>query len=335
MQIVVSRLALVLLLVGLGTGLGNAQTPGMPVVHDQQGAQAANQLVQGAAAIRAPGRGDWPQFRGPNRDSLSSETGLMDRWPESGLKLLWKLAGLGRGYSGVSISAGRLFTMGDRSPQGKDSSQFVMAYDLASRAELWATRIGPPHDDGPRATPTVDGPRLYTLGTAGDLVCLDSATGKTLWQKNLVKDFGGKMMSGWRYSESPLVDGDRLICTPGGKQAALVALEKQTGKEVWRAALPDVGQQGSDGAGYSSAIVAEIGGVRQYIQLMGRGLVGVAADTGRFLWGYNAIASDTANIPTPLVRRDLVFASNAYGMGSASCRLSRRAMRFKPRRSTA
>jgi len=266
---------------------------------------------------------DWPGFHGPNRDSLSPETGLLQQWPVEGPKLLWQLPGLGRGYSTISITGGRMFTMGDQTPQGEDESQFVLAFDLESRTELWATRVGPPHDDGPRCTPTVDGELLYVLGTDGDLVCAAADTGEIRWQRNLVTDFDGRIMSIWKFSESPLIDGGKLICTPGGEEAAIVALDKLTGELIWKAAVPEIGTRGKDGAGYSSAVVAEIEGVRQYVQVIGRGVVGVATEDGRFLWGYNGIANTIANITSPVVRGNHVFATTAYGTGSALLRITR------------
>jgi outer membrane protein assembly factor BamB len=144
-----------------------------------------------------------------------------------------------------------------------------------------------------------------------------------------VEDFGGKYMSVWKFSESPLVDGDRLICTPGGSQAMMVALDKHTGKEIWRCAIPDLGPEGADGAGYCSAVVAEIDGVRQYVQMVGRGVIGVEADGGRFLWGYNRVANNVANITAPAVRGNYVFASTAYNTGSVLLRISRGGEEFQ------
>jgi len=269
--------------------------------------------------------GDWPQFHGPLRDSISTETGLLPQWPEDGPELLWQIDGLGRGFSTVAISQGKILTMGDRTPEGEDAAQFVMAYDLATQKELWATRVGPPNeagDAGPRCTPTVDGEVLYALGTEGDLLCVETETGTLLWQKNLVEDFGGQMMSGWKYSESPLIDGDKLICTPGGPEAAIVALNKKNGEVIWKSVLPDFGEGGKDGAGYSSPVVAEIAGVRQYVQICGRGAVGVDAEAGRFLWGYNRIANSIANITMPVVRGDYVFVTTAYGTGAALLKIT-------------
>ena len=260
---------------------------------------------------------DWPQFHGPNRDSICRESSLLQEWPKDGPRLLWKLEGLGRGYSTVSIAGGKIFTMGDRVVDGETEAQFLMAFDLDQRRELWATRVGPPHKDGgPRSTPTVDGDSVYAVGTDGDLVCLDVESGKVKWSKSLPNDFEGKFMSVWKFSESPLVDGDRLICTPGGPEATMVALDKRNGDVIWKCTMPEIGEKGADGAGYSSAVVAEIRGVRQYVQMLGRGVIGVEADTGQFLWGYNRVANNVANITSPLIRGNYVFASTAYNTGS-------------------
>ena len=187
-----------------------------------------------------------------------------------------------------------------------------------------ATRVGPPHSDGgPRSTPTVDGDSLYAIGTEGDLVCLEADSGAVRWRKSFVDQFDGKYMAVWKFSESPLVDGDRLICTPGGPEATMVALEKDSGDVLWKCAIPDVGEKGVDGAGYSSAVVAEICGVRQYVQMVGRGAIGVEAATGRFLWAYNRIANTVANITSPAVRGNYVFVTTAYNTGSALLKIGR------------
>ena len=266
--------------------------------------------------------GEWPQWRGPNRDGVSTESGLLRNWPEGGPKLLWEITGLGTGYSSVSISNGKLYTMGDRTgtdPKHPGKAQFVIAFDLATRKELWAAYIGPPHDDGPRCTPTVDDGYVYATGTSGDIVCADANSSQLRWRKNLQSDFGGKN-PGWKYSESPLVDGEKLLCTPGGRDAVMVALNKKTGEVIWKSSMPDIGPNGQDEAGYSSIVIFDAG-VRQYIQLTNKGLIGVAAKDGRFLWGYNRIANKTANIPTPVIYGECVFCSTAYGTGSALLKL--------------
>jgi len=248
---------------------------------------------------------DWPQWRGPNRDNLSRETGLLKEWPEGGPPLAWKAKGIGKGYSTVSVAGGKIFTMGD----GGDAS-YVHALSLDGGKKLWSAKVGKPGGDypGTRSTPTVDGDRVYALGQHGDLVCLDAATGKELWRKSFTKDFGGKMMSGWGYAESVLVDGDKVICTPGGPKGTIVALDKNSGKTVWRT------KDFTDSAAYCSIVPAEIGGVRQYVQMTDASVVGVAAADGKVLWRAER-KGETAVIPTPLVHGDLVFVSSGYGVG--------------------
>jgi len=272
-----------------------------------------------STALAGQNFGEWPQWRGPNRDGVSTESGLLKDWPQDGPKLLWESTGFGTGYSSVAISGGKLYTMGDRTskdPEHRGRAQFVIAFDLTTHKELWAAYVGPPHDDGgSRCTPTVGEGFVYAIGTSGDIVCVDAATGQLRWRKNLQSDFAGKNPD-WRYSESPLVDGQKLLCTPGGRDSVIVALNKKTGEPVWKCSMPDIGPNGRDEAGYSSIVVSDAG-VRQYVQLTNKGLIGVAAKDGAFLWGYNKIANGTANIPTPVVYGEYVFCSTAYGTGSA------------------
>ena len=263
----------------------------------------------------------WFQWRGPHRDGKSPDTGLLERWEETP-PLVWKAEEAGTGYSSVSIDQGVVCTMGD-----VGDSMMVMAFSDKDGTKLWDAKIGeawePGGYAGPRCTPTIDGDRLYVIGTHGDLACLELATGKLVWAKSFKDDFGGRIMSGWGFSESPLVDGDKLVCTPGGPEAGIVALNKMTGEEIWRSALTPDGTNGTDGAGYSSIVISQGAGVKQYVQLTGRGLFGVDAETGKQLWNYNRIANAIANIPTPIVRDDYVFTSNGYGIGSALLKLSK------------
>ncbi len=269
---------------------------------------------------------DWPQWRGPQRDGHSPDSGLLSEWPEAGPSLVWQASGLGSGYSSLSVGDGRIYTMGDI-----DGKQFVLALDQNDGDEIWRAPIGPPWEDeypGPRGTPTVSGDRLFVVSTEGDVVCLESRAGREIWRRSLPNDFGGSLMMArgrfsWKFAESPLVDGDRVIVTPGARDAALVALDRESGREIWRASVPELGEAGADGAGYSSAVVSEAAGVRQYVQLLGRGVVGIEASTGRFLWGYNKVANDVANIPTSIVSGDYVFSSSGYGTGAALLKLSR------------
>jgi outer membrane protein assembly factor BamB len=264
-------------------------------------------------------RHDWPQWRGPLRDAKSTETGLLQKWPEGGPKLLWSAKDVngkkcvGTGWSSVSVANGRIFTQGDH---GKDG--FIFALEEDTGKIIWSTRIANGGGDGPRCTPTIDGDRVYALSRYGDLVCLGVEKGNIIWSTNYKKDFGGKMMSGWDYSESPLIDGDKLICTPGADSAALAALDKKTGAVIWKSEI-----QKCSGAAYASPVIAEVAGIRQYITLLGpaRGIVGVDAKTGKFLWDYKKMANGTANIPTPIVKGDLVFTSTGYGAGAALLQL--------------
>ncbi len=272
--------------------------------------------LAGAAERLAP-TSDWPQWRGPNRDGISTETGLLTEWKEPPA-LLWKKSGLGRGYASIAVVGDVLYTAG----KVKEES-LAYALNEADGSVKWSVPLGKAGDENPRATPTVDGERVYFLGAEGALVCLESATGKTVWSKEFGADFGGKMMSGWKFCESPLIDGDRLVCTPGGKEATVVCLNKLTGEVIWKSALPDVGKSGRDGAGYSSIVISNGAGVKQYVQLLGRGCIGIAADDGRFLWAYNRVANPTANIPTPIVDGDYVFCSSGYGTGAGLVKLSK------------
>ena len=265
---------------------------------------------------------DWPQFRGPNRDGISKETGLLKEWPKDGPPLAWQVKGLGGGYSTPSVAAGRIFGMSYR---GAD--EVVWALDEKDGKEQWAViidsaskNIGSPGQEGPRCTPTVDGDLVYALGTSGELVCLKTADGAKVWHKNLEKDFGGHFMARWGYCESPLVDGEKLICTPGGKEATVVALDKKTGEPIWKAHVPD-----GNGAGYASPIVIEAAGHRQYVHFLEGGLAGFDAATGKLLWRSSKGSNRVANCAMPIFSDNCVFAASAYGGGGALVRLTRTA----------
>jgi len=259
---------------------------------------------------------DWPQFRGPHRDDVSSEKNLLKQWPEGGPPLVWKGDGLGEGYSSMAIVGDRIYSMGD-----KGDSSYLTCSDRATGKFLWESKVGKQGGNykGTRCTPTVDGDRVYALGQFGDFVCCDAATGVERWRKNFQKDFGGRN-GGWNYTESPLVDGDKLVCTPGGNDATMVALNKLTGEVIWKGVVP-----GGDTAGYASMVISEATGVRQYVQLMANGLVGFAAADGKLLWRYgeagDRFGHNTANIPTPIVHGDYIFATAGYGRGGALLKL--------------
>ena len=268
-------------------------------------------MVGFTGAILPVSAADWPQWRGPNRDGISNETSLLKEWPKDGPKLLWQVKEIGDGYSTPAVVGDRLFALGNK---GLDD-EFVHALSVSDGKEIWKTTIGkvgnpkqdPPYP-GARSTPTVDGELLYALGSDGDLACLETATGKVRWQKSLRADFDGKHGE-WAYSESPLVDGDVVVCTPGGKDATLVALNKKTGDVVWKSQVP-----GGDDAAYASITVTEHGGVKQYVQFLAKGVVGVDAKTGKFLWRYDQTAKGSpANIPTPLAHDGHVYSATGRG----------------------
>lgn len=259
---------------------------------------------------------DWPQWQGQDRTAISRETGLLKEWPKEGPPLAWKLDTLGGGYSTPSIAAGRIFGMSYR---GDD--EIVWALDEKTGKEIWTTKIAKAnrnvgYNEGSRCTPTVDGDVLYALGVSGDLVCLKTASGDEVWHKNLPKDFDGKV-GGWKYSESPLIDGDKLLCTPGGKKATLLALNKKTAETIWMAAVP-----GGDEAAYSSIVAADVDGQREYIQFLGGGVVGVTADEGKFLWRYSK-PSAGINCSTPVYHDQRVYAAAAYSKGGGLVKLIR------------
>src|SRR5262245_26106938 len=254
---------------------------------------------------------DWPQWRGPNRDGISKEIGLLSKWPEGGPKLIWQVKDIGDGYSTPSVVGDRIYVLGSK---GMDEES-VYCLSASDGKTLWTTRLGSvgPNTNanypGARSTPTVDGDRVYALSSDGDLASLETKTGKIVWKKNLHQEFGGKT-GWWAYAESPLVDGETLVCTPGGAEATVVALKKVNGEVIWKYASPEV----SD-AGYSSAIIVETDGVKQYVQLLDQALVGLDAKTGKELWSYKGIIKQFPNIPTPVSRNDVVYGSTAKGGG--------------------
>lgn len=270
-------------------------------------------VVVGAAA-------DWPQWRGPKRDGISQEKGLLKEWPAEGPKLLWEIKELGDGWSTPAVVNGRLYVVANK---GLDD-EFVKALDAKSGKEIWSHRLGKvgnpdqkPSYPAARSTPTVDGDLLFALGSDGDLACLTTATGEPRWQRNIRTEFSGKP-GVWAYSESPLIDGNVLVCTPGGSTATMAALNKKTGEVIWTAPLAE-----ADEAAYASPIVVDIGGVRQYVQLLQKGLVGVDAGTGKLLWRYGKpISPFNANIPTPLASEGYIYVASA-GKGGGAVKLKK------------
>jgi outer membrane protein assembly factor BamB len=252
------------------------------------------------------GAADWPQWRGPHRDGISQEIGLLQEWPAEGPQLVWQAIDIGEGYSTPAVVGNRIYLISNKGME----DEYVQALDTKEGKEVWRQRIGNvgpnkgPQYPGSRSTVTVDGGMLYALGSDGDLTCLAAADGKVRWQKNLRTDFAGEPGQ-WAYAESPLIDGDVLVCTPGGAEATIVALDKRTGDGIWKSAI-----EGGDQAAYASAIVVDVGNVKQYVQFLQKGLVGVDAKTGAFLWRYERTAQGSpANIPTPVADGNLVYSA--------------------------
>jgi outer membrane protein assembly factor BamB len=250
---------------------------------------------------------DWPQWRGPRRDGVSTEGGLLKQWPANGPPLMWRFDAAGDGYSSMAVSNGRIFTLGAR--QG---TEHVLAIDAATGKQLWSVangrRFQNDRGDGPRSTPTVDGDRVYVFGSSGDLTVLDAASGKVFWTQNLLRKFGGSNIP-WGLSESPLVLNDRIIVTPGGVGSGIVALKKTDGSVIWKTQ--------SDEPGYSSPMLQTIGSVQQVVVFTANRALAVDVNDGRLLWSYDRVANRTANIATPIVRDNRVFLSSDYGTGAA------------------
>jgi outer membrane protein assembly factor BamB len=264
------------------------------------------------ASVTIQALDDWPQWRGPRRDGVSAERGLLKAWPESGPPLAWKATGAGQGYSSFAVAGGRLYTLGAR-----EDREHVIAFDVASGKRVWdaphGQRFSNDRGDGPRGTPTVDGTRVYAFGASGDLTALEAASGKVAWTVNVIRDFGGQNIT-WGLSESPLIVGDRIIVSPGGPGSSVVALNKADGKLIWKTE--------ADRAGYSSAVLHELGGISEAIVFTGQRALGVNIANGRVLWSYDRVANRVANIATPIVRGDHVFLSSDYGTGAALLRLT-------------
>ena len=270
-------------------------------------AAIAGALLMPLASAQQPAPKEWSQWRGPSRDGISEETGLLQEWPKSGPPLAWRSNGVGNGYSSFSTSGGRLYTLGARA-----GVEYVIALDRATGKKVWETQNGRRFEndrgDGPRSTPTVEGDRLYVLGGNGDLTCLEHATGKKIWSVNIVQRFGG-VNPYWGYSESPLIVGDRILVNTGGRGAGIAAVSTADGSTLWR--------QHNDGAGYSSPMLMRTGSLNQVIFFTEDRAMAVDPRDGRLLWSYNKANNGTANIATPIVRGTRVFVSSDYGTGGA------------------
>ena len=263
------------------------------------------QPVQGA---------DWPTWRGANRDGHSPDSGLLKEWPEGGPKLLWTFSDCGKGYSSPAVVGDQVFYTGSR--EGKAE---IICLSAKTGKELWSTGIGNDPEEGynvkwgagTRGAPTVDDGLVYTMSANGELVCVSAADGGKKWSKNLVDDFGGSVPK-WGYAESPLVDGNKVVVTPGGKKGAIVALDKKSGETIWQST------ELTDGAEYSSLIIADPNGKKQYVQLFQKNLAGVDAESGKLLWSSPWPQGRVAVIPTPIYHDGHVYMTSGY---SAGCRL--------------
>ena len=264
-------------------------------------------------AISASGQ-DWPQWRGPQRTGLSNETGLLKQWPAEGPRKVWSINGLGEGYGALAIKGDRILVQGTNG-----SASVVYCLNRADGKTIWSAALGPKRDEsrgnGPRATPTIDEDRVYVLTENGDLVCLRLRDGSPIWRKNILKEFGGENPN-WMISESPLIDGNRVIVSPGGRNAGIVALDKMTGNKVW--AATDL----SDEAAYSSCILVDVGGVKTILNFTSTAGVGVRASDGKVMFRYNRAANGTANCATPVFADNKVFFTSAYGTGGGLLSLS-------------
>lgn len=275
-------------------------------------------LCLAAVALPAPAAADdWPQWRGPQRNGVSKETGLLDKWPAAGPPVSWRVDGLGEGYGSVSSADGVLYMQGTRGGRS-----VVFALDAADGAVQWSRELGPRLRDGrgngPRGTPTVAGDSLYVLTGMGELARVAAADGSVRWRRNILEDFDQRNIS-WGISESPLIEGDWVVVMPGGDDGAIAAFDLETGETVWTST--DL----TDRAGYSSLIAVDLGNgeepLRAILGFTARAGVGVRADNGELLWRYPEPANRTANVATPIYSDGLVFYTSAYGVGGGALRL--------------
>lgn len=265
-------------------------------------------LLSLALLITTAQAADWPTFRGPDRTDISGEKGLLKEWPAAGPKKVWMNEDAGLGYSGYAIVGGVLYTMGAR-----DAVEYLIAIDTATGKEKWSAEAGAlltnGWGDGPRATPTVDGDKVYTMSGKGTLGCYSTADGKQLWSASM-SELGGKIQS-WGYCESPLVEGTLVIVTPGGPDGTMAAFDKVTGKLAWQT------KDWTDDTQYSSIIAVTHNGARQLIQLTMKSIAGVNAADGKLLWKTD-FPGKVAVIPTPIFKDGQVFVAAGYGVGCMS-----------------
>jgi len=264
---------------------------------------------------------DWAQWRGENREGIVKATGLNLDWSEKKPQILWTYRQAGAGYSAPTIVRTTLYCQG-----ASEGSDFAFALDTRTGKLKWHQVLGAEfiqdRGNGPRGSVTVDGDKVFLIRGGGQIHCLSAADGQILWTKDLIKDFGGKIMSEWGFSESPLIDGNLLICTPGGVGGTLIALDKNTGNLIWKS------KEWTDDAGYSSPVVVEVEGVRQYIQQSSKGVAGVLAKDGKLLWRVEIDGYRGAVIATPVYFDHTVFVTS-WSANCAAIRLTKMGEDFK------
>lgn len=293
--------------------MSNGKNATVPLSSLSEADQAwlAEQTSSGSTASSADG--NWARWRGPNQSNVSSETGLLKKWPSSGPEKLWSFDKAGHGYSSMIVVDGTLYTVGVR-----DSDAMAIAIDAETGQEKWSTKFG--EDDaegynagwgnGTRSTPSYDDGMIYVVGVKGEVACLNAEDGKLEWSKHLVDDFGGTP-GGWGFAESPLVDGDLVIVAPGGMDAGIVALDKKTGATKWKSDEVTPGK-----AEYSSTLAIDFNGVRQYVHLFEKEAVSVSAEDGKLLWSVSWPRGATAVIPTPIFKDGYLYITSGYKAGS-------------------
>ncbi|MGQ9574177.1 MAG: PQQ-binding-like beta-propeller repeat protein [Thermoguttaceae bacterium] len=253
----------------------------------------------------------WPRFHGPNGDNICHEIGLLKKWSDDGPQLLWKAKGIGEGYAGVSLAHGLIYTCGNL-----DEKTMITALDLDGNIK-WQVPNGPAWTGdypGTRGTPTIDGDWLYHESPLGEVICLDARTGQKLWGLNILKEFDAENIT-WALAESLLIDGQRVICCPGGNRASVAALDKLTGKTIWTA------RPTGDKAAYATPALAEYQGLRMILAMTQNALIGVNADSGDLLFRHEHRTSWDVNATTPIFHDGQIFITSGYGSGSEMLKL--------------
>lgn len=284
-----------------------------PTVPAGKGKIAKRKSKPGARReVPAPKGPYWPRFHGPDGANKSADTGLLKKWPDGGPKLIWTAEGIGHGFSSVTIADGLIYTDGNL-----DGKTVVTALDLDGKLQ-WQKPNGKAwtgSHKGTRGTPTYDEGRLYHESPLGELVAMDAKTGKKVWGFNILEKFKGKNIA-WALAESVLIDGEHLICCPGGRDGSVVALDKKTGETVW--AAPGTGQATS----YASPALVVHEGRRMVLTMNAEALLAVDADTGALLLQYPHKTEYDVNALMPVYHDGCIFISSGYGSGSELVRLT-------------